>query len=53
MREAPDKVVALLVPEEFYAVGQWYETFAQTTDDEVRKLLALSAARLERVARVR
>src|SRR5579864_8597715 len=47
MREAADKVVALLVPEEFYAVGQWYENFAQTTDDEVRELLARSAAQVE------
>ena len=53
MREAADKVVALLVPEEFYADGQWYENFAQTTDDEVRELLARSTARVERVARVR
>jgi len=41
------------VPEEFYAVGQWYENFAQTTDDEVRELLARSAAQVERIARVR
>ena len=40
MREVADDVVALLAPEEFYAVGQWYENFGQTTDDEVRDLLA-------------
>ena len=27
-------------PEPFYGVGQWYEDFSQTTDDEVRELLA-------------
>jgi putative phosphoribosyl transferase len=40
MREVADDAVALLVPEEFYAVGQWYEDFSQTTDEEVEKLLA-------------
>ncbi|HET9533067.1 MAG TPA: hypothetical protein VFQ92_22115 [Blastocatellia bacterium] len=29
-------------PEPFYAVGLWYEDFSQTTDEEVRDLLALS-----------
>jgi erythromycin esterase-like protein len=28
------------MPEPFQAVGLWYEQFAQTTDDEVRQLLA-------------
>ena len=39
MRTA-DEVVAVIVPEEFYGVGQWYEDFSQTTDEEVRRLLA-------------
>ena len=39
MREVADEVVAVMVPEEFYGVGQWYEDFSQTTDDEVRRLL--------------
>lgn len=30
-------------PEPFYAVGLWYEDFAQTTDEEVRELLAKAA----------
>lgn len=30
-----DEVVALLVPENFFAVGQWYEDFGQITDAEV------------------
>jgi putative phosphoribosyl transferase len=49
MRELADDVVALLVPEEFYAVGQWYENFAQTTDNEVCELLARTTPRVERV----
>lgn len=37
-REA-DELVCLLRPATFYAVGLWYENFAQTTDEEVRMLL--------------
>ena len=32
-----------MIPERFYAVGQWYEDFSQTSDEEVRDLLAHSA----------
>jgi erythromycin esterase-like protein/predicted phosphoribosyltransferase len=35
-----DEVVCLAMPEPFQAVGLWYERFDQTTDDEVRQLLA-------------
>ncbi|MBA4146844.1 MAG: phosphoribosyltransferase [Verrucomicrobia bacterium] len=35
-----DEFICVLEPELFYAVGQWYENFSQTTDDEVRELLA-------------
>jgi predicted phosphoribosyltransferase len=35
-----DEVVVLETPAWFSAVGQWYEDFGQTTDDEVRALLA-------------
>ena len=35
-----DDVAAVIVPEEFQGVGQWYEDFSQTTDEEVRALLA-------------
>lgn len=35
-----DKLVCLMTPEPFYAIGLWYEDFAQTTDEEVRELLA-------------
>jgi predicted phosphoribosyltransferase len=34
-----DNVVCLESPESFYAVGQFYREFGQTTDDEVRELL--------------
>jgi putative phosphoribosyl transferase len=44
-RDEVDEVVCAVTPEPFYAVGNWYEDFSQTSDDEVRELLALSAAR--------
>jgi len=35
-----DEVACPLVPEPFHAVGIWYRDFGQTSDDEVRQLLA-------------
>jgi len=35
-----DEVVVLETPAWFSAVGQWYENFDQTSDDEVRAILA-------------
>jgi len=43
LRAEVDDVVCATTPEPFYAVGFWYEDFSQTTDDEVRDLLAQSA----------
>jgi predicted phosphoribosyltransferase len=34
-----DELVCVQKPENFRAVGEWYEDFSQTTDDEVRDLL--------------
>jgi putative phosphoribosyl transferase len=34
-----DELVCVLRPEAFFAVGFWYEHFAQTSDEEVRDLL--------------
>jgi predicted phosphoribosyltransferase len=45
IRGAADDVAAVMVPENFYAVGQWYADFSQTTDEEVRALLAQAARR--------
>ena len=36
--------VCVQAPEPFYAVGLWYENFEQTTDDEVRFLLARASS---------
>jgi len=35
-----DEVVVLATPEPFRAVGAWYRDFAQTTDEEVLRLLS-------------
>jgi putative phosphoribosyl transferase len=37
-----DEVICAYTPEPFFAVGLWYEDFAQTSDEEVRELLARS-----------
>jgi putative phosphoribosyl transferase len=47
-REA-DQVIALLQPSSFSGVGEFYDDFTQTSDEEVVTLLA--AARAEQVAR--
>jgi putative phosphoribosyl transferase len=45
MRRAADDVAAVMVPDEFRGVGEWYEDFSQTTDEEVRQLLAQAVVR--------
>jgi putative phosphoribosyl transferase len=39
-----DKVVCAATPQPFWAVGQWYRDFSQTTDEEVRDLLRRAAS---------
>lgn len=34
-----DEVVCALIPTSFMAVGQWYQDFGQTSDDEVKALV--------------
>jgi predicted phosphoribosyltransferase len=40
VRRRADDLVCLTAPEPFFAVGQAYEDFGETSDDEVRSLLA-------------
>jgi predicted phosphoribosyltransferase len=40
LRAEADEVVCPVVPHVFRAVGQWYEDFGQTSDEEVLALLA-------------
>jgi predicted phosphoribosyltransferase len=41
--EEADEIICAIVPEFFQAVGQYYEDFSQTSDEEVRDLLARAA----------
>jgi len=43
LRADADELVCASTPEPFVAVGAWYDDFSQTTDDEVRALLARSS----------
>jgi predicted phosphoribosyltransferase len=40
--DVADEIVAVLQPEDFNGVGQWYDDFTQVTDDEVAAILATS-----------
>jgi predicted phosphoribosyltransferase len=46
-----DEMVCAITPEPFYAVGLWYDDFGQTTDEEVRDLLAIAAGTTHGAAR--
>jgi putative phosphoribosyl transferase len=39
-RDVVDEIVCDVTPKPFHAVGLWYEDFTQTSDEEVRALLA-------------
>jgi predicted phosphoribosyltransferase len=39
LKQEVDEVVCLYTPASFYAVGQFYETFPQTSDEEVIRIL--------------
>jgi predicted phosphoribosyltransferase len=51
LRIEADEVICGFTPEPFYAVGLWYEDFSQTTDEEVRELLARAENKLSGAAR--
>lgn len=42
LRALADEVVCAAAPEPFWGVGRWYESFPQTSDEEVKNFLALS-----------
>lgn len=44
LAKVADACVFVATPEVFYGVGQWYDDFTQTTDDEVNALLSESTA---------
>ena len=39
LNQIADKVIILYMPEEFYAVGQFYKKFDQISDNEVKTIL--------------
>lgn len=43
LRHECDELVVLATPEPFFAVGEWYRSFDQTSDDEVIQALARAA----------
>jgi putative phosphoribosyl transferase len=45
-RSEVDEVICAITPQPFHAVGIWYEDFSQTSDEEVRQLLARAAGEL-------
>jgi putative phosphoribosyl transferase len=45
LRDACDDVVFVSAPDPFYAVGEWYRDFSQTSDEEVVDLLRQAADR--------
>jgi predicted phosphoribosyltransferase len=45
LRRECDQIVCVAVPESFFAVGEWYDDFSQTTDEEVVALLEDSGRR--------
>lgn len=44
-RDEADQVICAATPEPFQAVGLWYKDFSQTSDEDVRALLAASRER--------
>jgi len=40
LRAEVEDIVCAATPEPFFGVGRWYQDFSQTTDEEVRELLA-------------
>ena len=46
LRDVCDEIICVDVPDPFWAVGEWYDDFSQTSDEEVVRLLDLAAAPL-------
>ena len=45
LRDVCDEVLCVAVPDPFFAVGEWYDDFSPTSDDEVVELLRRGATR--------
>lgn len=44
IRNKADDFISVLIPEDLYAIGQFYESFEQVEDDEVMRLLQTETA---------
>ena len=51
LKSEADDVICAITPQPFRAVGMWYRDFSQTTDEEVRELLAVGGIAGEARAR--
>jgi len=51
LREDADEVVCLFTPSPFWAIGEFYDDFTQTNDEEVARLLDAAANRRRTAAR--
>jgi len=49
-RDVADEIICAETPEPFRAVGEWYDDFAQTTDEEVHELLERARSRASATA---
>lgn len=49
LKKLADQVVVLLTPEPFFAIGQFYADFDQTSDEEVIELLRQSREKMKKV----
>jgi len=47
-----DEIVCAITPESFSSVGRWYDDFEQTSDEEVKELLAIALLAWSRHSRV-
>jgi putative phosphoribosyl transferase len=52
LREDADEVVCLQTPQVFFAIGQWYGDFSQTSDEQVVNLLHRAAGQATHEQRV-
>ena len=48
IQQLADETICLTMPAFFQAVGHYYEDFSQTSDDDVRELLAIAAQEMSR-----
>jgi predicted phosphoribosyltransferase len=47
LRDEVDEIICAVTPRPFHAVGLWYDDFSQTSDEEVRELLARAVEPVE------